>query len=238
MLIGLNNHKLQDFKACRYITLQNNEIQAIIAKEYTLYIQRISVRSIRAKRVSPDSEKFEPLALMCGRRNISSVEEIQGKVIKRENIMGLDNAIYALSNANALMGSALGYVDAKNRGANTGDALMGFGFNVMNGAIRNEAAKDIRDRSGSYLGYAVNSAAGYGTPEANYRGTMGLIGASMLTSPFGIFGCGYSPYMMPSMIYGGGMGMWGGSFFGGGCGCNNAFMFGGPTLFGPRGFWC
>ncbi|MFQ8625014.1 MAG: hypothetical protein ACLSA2_00255 [Candidatus Gastranaerophilaceae bacterium] len=126
--------------------------------------------------------------------------------------MGLDNAIYALSNVNALMGSTLGYVDAKNRGANTGDALMGFGLNVMNGAIRNEAAKDIRDRTGSYLGYAVNSAAGYGTPEANYRGTMGLIGASMLTSPFGIFGCGYSPYMMPSMIYGGGMGMWAEAF--------------------------
>lgn len=27
--------------------------------------------------------------------------------------MGLDNAIYALSNVNALMGSTLGYVDAK-----------------------------------------------------------------------------------------------------------------------------
>lgn len=149
--------------------------------------------------------------------------------------MSIDSAIYALSNFNALAGSALGAVDAKNQGASAGSALMGFGFNVMNGALRNEAAREIQHHTGSYLGYAINSAAGYGNPVANARGTMGLIGASMLTSPFGIFGCGFNPYMT-STIYG--CGPFGGGFFGGGCGCGTGFMFGGPTFFGVRGFWC
>lgn len=148
--------------------------------------------------------------------------------------MGLDNTLYTLSNVNALLGSAVGFADAKKNGASTGDALMDFGFNIMNGAIRNEAARDIRQNTGSYLGYAVNSAAGYGNPVANAKGTMGLIGASMITSPFGIFGCGFNPYMT-STIYG--CGPFGGGFFGG-CGCGPGFMFGGPSFFGVRGFLC
>lgn len=149
--------------------------------------------------------------------------------------MGLDNTLYTLSNVNAILGSAVGFADARNNGVPVGDALMDFGFNVMNGAIRNEAARDIRRHTGSYLGYAVNSAAGYGNPVANAQGTMGLIGASMVTSPFGIFGCGFNPYMTSS-IYG--CGPFGGGFFGGGCGCGPGFMFGGPSFFGVRGFWC
>ncbi len=149
--------------------------------------------------------------------------------------MSLDNAIHALSNVNALLGSTAGFATARQNGVPAGEALTDFGFNIMNGVIRNEAAEDIRRRSGSYLGYAVNSLAGYGNPAANYKGTVGLIGASMLTSPFGIFGCGFSPYMT-STIYG--CGPFGGGFFGGGCGCSNPFLFGGPTIFGPRGFLC
>ena len=119
----------------------------------------------------------------------------------------------ALSNVNALLGSTAGFATARQNGVPAGEALTDFGFNIMNGVIRNEAAEDIRRRSGSYLGYAVNSLAGYGNPAANYKGTVGLIGASMLTSPFGIFGCGFSPYMT-STIYG--CGPFGGGFFGGG----------------------
>ena len=148
--------------------------------------------------------------------------------------MSIDNAIHALSNFNAVMGSFNSFTDAKNRGVPAGDAMIDFGLNVMNGTIRNAAARDIQQRSGSYLGYAVNSLAGYGNPEANARGTMGLIGASMLTSPFGIFGYGYNPFMT-STIYG--YSPFGGGYFGG-CGCNSGFMFGGPTFFGPRGFLC
>ena len=40
--------------------------------------------------------------------------------------MSLDSAIYALSNFNALAGSALGAANARNQGASAGDALMGF----------------------------------------------------------------------------------------------------------------
>lgn len=36
--------------------------------------------------------------------------------------MSIDSAIYALSNFNALAGSALGAVDAKNQGASAGNA--------------------------------------------------------------------------------------------------------------------
>lgn len=147
--------------------------------------------------------------------------------------MSLDNAIHALSNINAFLGSTNGYINATQNGVPAGNALMDFGFNVMNGVIRNKAAEDIQHRTGSYIGYSINSAAGYGNPIANYNGTMGLIGASMLTSPFGIFGCGFNPYMTSS-IYG--CGPFFGGFFGGGCGCGN--FFGGPSIFATRGFWC
>ncbi len=148
--------------------------------------------------------------------------------------MSLDNAIYALSNVNALMGSTLGMVNARNNGVPADAALMDFGFNVMNGALRNEASREIQRHTGSYLGYAVNSIAGYGNPVSNYAGTVGTIGAAMISSPFGIFGC--SPFMT-STIYG--CGPFGGGFFGFnpgfspfGCG------LGMPSFFSPFGFYC
>lgn len=150
--------------------------------------------------------------------------------------MGIDSLIYGLSNVNAIMGSALGYSRDKSDGLSTGGALANFGMNVTSGLMRNSVAKNIQENSGSYLGYAVNSTAGYGSPEANNKATMGLLGASVLTSPYGIFGM-MSPY---STLYGCGPygnGYWNSGFFGG-CGCNSPFMFGGPTMFGLNGFWC
>ncbi len=148
--------------------------------------------------------------------------------------MGIENAIYALSNVNALMGSTLGMVEAKNNGASTGEALMGFGASVMNGVARNEVSRQIQRHTGSYLGYAVNSMAGYGDPLSNYAGTIGTLGAAMVSQPFGIFGC--SPYMT-STIYG--CGPFGGGFYSFtpgfrpfGCG------LGVPSFFGPCGFLC
>ena len=148
--------------------------------------------------------------------------------------MSLDNAIYALSNFNALMGSTLGMVDARKNGVPAGDALMGFGFNVMNGALRNEVSREIQQHTGSYLGYAVNNIAGYGNPVSNYNGTVGTIGAAMVSSPFGIFGC--NPFMT-STIYG--CGPFSGGFFGFnpgfspfGCG------LGMRSFFSPFGFYC
>lgn len=151
--------------------------------------------------------------------------------------MGLDNTIYALSNMNAILGSTLGYVNDKQSGVSTGNALSNFGTNIMNGAFRNAVSRDIQQTSGSYLGYAVNSAAGYGNPVSNYQGTVGTIGAAMLTSPFGIFGC--NPYMMTSSIYG--CGPFGGGYLGGGmfggCGCNS-LGYGMGSFFSPMGFYC
>ena len=149
--------------------------------------------------------------------------------------MSLDNLIYGLSNVNATMGSALGYSRDKSSGVSTEGAFANFGMNVANGLMRNTVAKGIQENSGSYLGYAINSTAGYGSPEANSKGTVGLLGASLLTSPYGIFGM-MSPY---STIYGCGPygnNYWNSGFFG--CGCNSPFMFAGPTMFGMRGFWC
>lgn len=149
--------------------------------------------------------------------------------------MSIDNAIYALSNVNALMGSTLGMVEAKNNGASTGDALIGFGLNILNGAARNEVSRAIQQSTGSYLGYAVNGIAGYGDPVSNYAGTIGSIGAAMVSSPFGIFGC--NPFMT-SAIYGypytymGGFFNFTPSFNPFGCG------LGLPSFFGPCGFYC
>lgn len=143
--------------------------------------------------------------------------------------MSLDNAVYAMSNINALLSSTLGYVNAKQNGVPTGYALSDMGYNIMNGALRNAASRDIQQTTGSYLGYAVNSAAGYGNPVANYQGTVGTMGALMLSTPLftsSLYGCG--PY---------GYGYWNSGFFGNGC-YNNAFMFGGPSMFGCRGFLC
>ncbi len=148
--------------------------------------------------------------------------------------MSLDNAIYALSNFNALMGSTVGLINAKNDGVSTGDALMNFGYNVMNGALRNEASREIQRHTGSYLGYAVNSMAGYGNPVSNYTGTVGTIGAAMVSSPFGIFGC--NPFMTSS-IYG--CGPFGGGFFGFSPGFGPfGYGLGMPSFFSPCGFYC
>lgn len=150
--------------------------------------------------------------------------------------MSIDNLIYNLSNVNAIMGSAFGYVQDKDSGTCTRDAISNFGMNVTNGLFRNYAAKNIQENSGSYLGYAINSAAGYGNAAANVNGTSALLGATLLTSPYGIFGA--MPY---SSIYGCGPygnGFWNGGFFGGGCCCKSPFMYSGPTMFGINGFWC
>jgi len=128
--------------------------------------------------------------------------------------MDLSRLNYNLSNVNALLGSAVGALDDKNKGATNGTALMNFGNNVLNGAIRNEVAYDIRKTTGSNLGFLINGMAGYGNDEANAKGMQGLFGATMLTSLFGGGCCGggwFGGGMYPMM------GPFGGSMFGGGC---------------------
>ncbi len=146
--------------------------------------------------------------------------------------MSLDNAIYALSQVNSLLGSTIGYINDRQNGASAGYALSNMGYNIMNGAFRNEASREILNSSGSYLGYAVNNIAGYGNPVANYQGTLGTIMSAAITSPYGIFGCNPMSSIYGCSPFGGGyFNRW---FPGGGC-CNN---FGGPSFFAQRGFFC
>lgn len=141
--------------------------------------------------------------------------------------MSLDNTIYTLSNINNLLGGTLGYVNDKQSGMSTGYALSNAGFNIMNGAIRNMASKDIQEATGSYIGYAVNSLAGYGNPFANAVGTVGTMNALAISTPMSIWRtsttcCGSNNWNN---------GFWGGGYL-------NSFSFGAPSMFGMNGFFC
>lgn len=158
--------------------------------------------------------------------------------------MSIDSAIHALSGFNVLMGSINGYNRDKQDGVPANEALFNMGQNMLGGTLRNQGSREILHSSGSYLGYALNNAIGYDSPEATAQGINATINAAMLTSPYGLFGGGYfgGGYMhnpwMTSSIYG--CGPYGGGYFGGGCGCayNSPFIITGPTMFGRTGFWC
>lgn len=91
--------------------------------------------------------------------------------------MSLSRTNFILSNVNALLGSTATALEAKNKGANPSDIAVDFGLNVMNGAVRNEIAYDMRKTTGSNLGFLINNMAGYGNEAANSKGMMGLMGA-------------------------------------------------------------
>ncbi len=164
---------------------------------------------------------------------MNSIFNIYTRYITRENfnVTDFSKVNYTLSQVNALLGSTVGALNDKNKGASTGEALFNFGNNVLNGAIRNEVAYDIRKTTGSNLGFLINGMAGYGNDEANAKGMQGLFGATMLTSMFGgCYGGGW---------FGGGMypmmGPFGGGMFGGGC-CGMPPMSTGGFLGGPMSF--
>lgn len=149
----------------------------------------------------------------------------------------LSSTINALANFNAVTGSFLNYNEETKKGVSTVDALSNLSWNIAGGLLRNQASKAIADTTGSYLGYAINSNAGYGTAEANEKGTAGTILAAQLSSPWGMFGGipymtsyygGAMPYAMPFGIVGGG------------CHhhrhhCHTSFM---PSFFTMGGIWC
>lgn len=137
--------------------------------------------------------------------------------------MDIPKLNYTLSQVNNILGSTIGAVEDKQKGADTGTSIMNFGLNVLNGAVRNEVAYDMRKTTGSNLGFLINNMAGYGSEEANIKGMNGLLGAS-------VFNAVTSPWN------------WGGGFFGGGCcapppmpmgGCCGMGMFGGGFMGGP-----
>lgn len=112
--------------------------------------------------------------------------------------MDIPKLNYTLSHINNILGSTIGAVEDKQNGADTGTSIMNFGLNVVNGAVRNEVAYDMRRTTGSNLGFIVNNMAGYGSEEANMKGMNGLLGASL-------FNAVTTPWM------------YGGGFWGGGC---------------------
>lgn len=138
--------------------------------------------------------------------------------------MDIPKLNYTLSQVNNILGSTVGAVEDKQKGADTGTSIMNFGLNVLNGAVRNEVAYDMRKTTGSNLGFIVNNMAGYGSEEANMKGMNGLLGAS-------VFNAVTTPWMF------------GGGFWGGGCcvpppppmgcGCGMGFMGGGMTYTSP-----
>lgn len=149
--------------------------------------------------------------------------------------MSIDRAMNILSNVNAVLGSGVTYQQRLQNGEDVGAATTEFGMNILSGAMRNAVARDIYQTTGSNLGYLVNNMAGYGTAEANNKGTAGLMATSLFTSamsPWG-YGCG---------------GIFSGPSIFGGCGCNyNPFLsgpvmpmpyFGGFSYFGGGGFYC
>jgi hypothetical protein len=137
--------------------------------------------------------------------------------------MSLENVVYAMSNINALAQSGASYINQRQTGVPADYALQDFSYNVFNGAMRNGMAHQIYQGTGSSLGHLVNIFHGYGNPEANYGGTVGLMGAAMLTSPYSYgfsgFG-GLGGFVMPP-LYGGGY--------------TPGFM---PSMFSPCGFYC
>ena len=131
--------------------------------------------------------------------------------------MNLSELNYTLSQINAGLGSVVGAIEDKNNGASNSTALFNFGNNLLNGAIRNEVAYDIRRNTGSNLGFLINGMAGYGNDEANAKGMQGLFGASMLASMQG--GCHGGGWFGGGLL---GMGPFGGGMFGGGLwGCGH-----------------
>lgn len=148
--------------------------------------------------------------------------------------MGLDNAIYAMSTVNTLLGNVFNYNDAVKNGTAKSDALMNLGMNTATGIMQNAVARNIQENTGSYIGYALTS---MGNKTGNtVAATNALMLASIMSSPQMMYGC--NPFMTSS-IYG--CGPYGrgfvGNYFGSSC-CGNPFMFAGPSMFGMNGFWC
>lgn|SRR5574344_71311 len=138
--------------------------------------------------------------------------------------MSWTNALYTLSNINAVLGSYKTYAQDKD--------ITNFGLNVLNGAARNEVANE-RSKFGDMTGYAINMVTGYGNPTANTNGTMGLLATTPMFG-FGMpwfggnmFGCG---------MFGGSM--FGGSIWGGGYGMGCSYMPTSTTLSYSTKYYC
>lgn len=145
-----------------------------------------------------------------------------------------------LGHINNTLGTVNNYIDLKNQGATTGQALANSAVNGTVGAARVEYASERYDRTGSMSGHVVNTLAGYGNLRSNVNGAIGLA----MTDPSTYWGC------RPNFFMGGGMRMpyspFGCSAFTpmpmalpmfGGCGCNSMPFVRGSYFMGG-GFFC
>lgn len=131
--------------------------------------------------------------------------------------MGFAENMRILSNINCGLASFNTMMEQRSNGVNYTTTGLTLGQNLSNGIIRNEMAYDMQ-KHGNPVGNLVNMYAGYGTPEANTAGTLGMMSAYMC-NPWGFFNsplCSYmcgpmsmTPYMSMGMpgYYGGFMSM-------------------------------
>ena len=116
------------------------------------------------------------------------------------------NLNYKLSNINNLLECTNSALDGVTKKQKASDILIDFGTNIVNGAVRNEIAYDMKRTTGSDLGIAINDAAGYGSAAANQQGMQGLMSASLFSGMFGNTCCGGGMMGFPMMGMGGCMG--------------------------------
>lgn len=86
------------------------------------------------------------------------------------------------------LGTLTNYLEMKNSGASTGQALTNSAANGLVGAARVEIASERYDRTGSMSGHLVNTLAGYGNTQSNVNGAIGLL-LSDPSTYHGMFGC-------------------------------------------------
>ncbi len=143
-----------------------------------------------------------------------------------------------LGHINNALGTLNNYLDMKNTGATTGQALINSAANGAVGAARVEIASERYDRTGSMSGHLVNTLAGYGNTASNVNGAIGLllsdpstyhgmfggcchnffVGGPAVFAPPPMFGTMVTPTFagpvvstfgpMPGPYFGGGMGFW------------------------------
>ena len=116
---------------------------------------------------------------------------------------------YGLNHLNGFLGGVNNYLDVKNYGGTTGQAVASGAMTWGLNAGRVEMAEGMRQDYGTYSGHLVNNMFGWSSPMSSFGAYPGLLMTGMAHHMAGSgFGCG-----MPFM-FGMGFGMCGPSMFG------------------------
>lgn len=95
-----------------------------------------------------------------------------------------------LGHINNALGTVNNYMNLKEQGATTGQALVNSAVNGTVGAARVEIASERYDRTGNMSGHVINTLAGYGDTASNVRGSIGLL-LSDPSTYYGMYGMGH-----------------------------------------------